>query len=35
MSRENVEVLGDRTISRVLWHGHGAVSDVPMSQTND
>ena len=30
---EDVQDFGDRTISRVLWHGHGAVSDVPMSQT--
>lgn len=30
---EDVQYLGDRTVSRVLWHGHGAVSDVPMSQT--
>jgi ketosteroid isomerase-like protein len=30
---EDVQDLGDRTISRVLWRGPGAVSDVPMSQT--
>ena len=30
---EDVRDLGDRTISRVRFHGHGVASDVPMSQS--
>jgi ketosteroid isomerase-like protein len=30
---EDVRDLGDRTISRVRFHGHGVASDVPMSRT--
>jgi ketosteroid isomerase-like protein len=30
---EDVRDLGDRTITRVCFHGHGVASDVPIGQT--
>jgi ketosteroid isomerase-like protein len=30
---EDVRDLGDRTIARVWFHGHGVASDVPIGQT--
>jgi ketosteroid isomerase-like protein len=30
---EDVRDLGDRTITRVWFHGHGVASDVPIGQT--